>query len=79
MDNLGLYGPLAGILAFLLAMTRVFMLDRGWRDLLREVRHDLASCSDERARLAQELSGLRSEVMILRQELHVARWKETAP
>lgn len=79
MNDVAIYGGgIAGLLAFVVAFIRVLMLDRGWRDLLREVRHELSSCTDAKAELRTELEGLRSEVTILRTELHATRWRREA-
>lgn len=78
MNDIGLYGGIAGLLAFVLAMTRVLMHDRGWRDLLEEVRTELDACTDHKVELRTELEGLRNEVVILRTELHAVRWRKEA-
>lgn len=73
--SVGLVGGGAGFLAFLMSMSRIMMADRSWRDILGEVRKDLVACADERSSLRREVDGLRSEVVVLRNELHASSWK----
>lgn len=78
-------GGVAGLLAFALAVIKVYSSDKTWKSLIVEIRVELKECRDgrkedlavwsgEKAELGAKVTSLEGEVMSLRRELHTDRW-----
>lgn len=73
-DQVAFGGGAAGILAFVLAIYKVYSQDRIWKSLIGEVRSELDDCRSARLEDHRRIGDLENEVTTLRRELHADRW-----
>jgi hypothetical protein len=79
LPELEIFGGAAGILAFIVAILKIFQQDKVWRDLIENVRTELKDCREQKGKLEAKVQTLEGEIMQLRRDVNYDYWLSISP